>query len=91
MSNVIKFEIETDANYTAEEKIELLDAFLDFMARTDSDIIDGTEEVEIVSKAAVLNGDNTKKDEIIQEFLKEASITVNVSRDGENLFVGTIG
>ncbi len=91
MSNVIRFEIETDANYSAEEKVELLDAFLEFMAETDSDIIDGTEDVKIVSKASVLNGDNAKKDEIIQEFLKEASISVSVSRDGEDVFVGTIG
>lgn len=91
MSNVIRFEIETDANYNTEEKLELLDAFLEFMNGIDQEVIDGTEEVKIVSKASVLNGDNAKKDEIIQEFLKETSVTVSISRDGEELFVGTVG
>lgn len=85
MGNVIKFEIDTDANYTHEEKEGLLENFLAFMQEEDPDVIEGTESVSIVDSN--IAGNVQSKDEIIAEFLEKATLTTTaiLAADGETL------
>ncbi|GHF92231.1 hypothetical protein [Streptomyces griseosporeus] len=91
MTNIIRFEIATDAPYSEDEKDALLEDFLDFMKGADGDVIEGTESVKIVSKddakKPVISDEQRK--EIIGEFLADTTISVSVVlQDGDGLVVG---
>lgn len=74
MTNIIRFEIKTDAPYTEKEKTELLENFFDFMQGVDGDVIEDSENVEILDV-----DDASTKQEVIQEFLDGATFETRLS------------
>lgn len=88
MPNVIRFEIETEAPYSKDEKEALLDSFLTFMQEEDPDVVEGTEEIEIVPSGtpkAVITEE--QKRAIVDELLQKATVSggVTLSFDGETV------
>lgn len=83
MSNIIKFEVETDANYDDEETQELLDAALAFFKGVDADVVDGTESIEIVD-SNVISGEDDKVLAKAKELIQNGILKLNVSLDIED-------
>lgn len=80
MPNVIRFEIETDAPYTSDEKAALLDDFQSFMEDADADVLTPTAKISIVDKSdenGSVISDEIKK-QIIDEFVAGARIEFQV-------------
>lgn len=75
MTNIIKFEIETDASYNSSEKEDLLDEFLAFMKKVDQDVIDGTESIEIVDSSEA----TVSVEDKVQEALESTGLVGTVT------------
>lgn len=75
MTNIIKFEIETDASYNSSEKEDLLDEFLTFMKKVDQDVIDGTESIEIVDSSEA----TVSVEDKVQEALESTGLVGTVT------------
>lgn len=89
MTNIIKLEIDTDDSYTAEEKEDLLEAFLEFIQDKDPSVVEGTESIRIVSSDEVSNSDEEKVDARVIELLKTGTLSMQVSlvdKNGEEVF-----
>lgn len=82
MGKLIKFEIETEANYDEDEMEGLLNSLTDFVSSLDPDVVSGTESVEIVDSNS--SSENPSKDEIIRNFLAGADVTVSLNITGED-------
>lgn len=79
--SIIKFEVETEAAYDEAETEELLDAALAFFKGVDGDVVDGTESLEIVDSNSNSNSseiDEDRKQEIIEEFLKNGDFEADI-------------
>lgn len=80
MANEISLKIKTDAPYTSEEKQELLEAFIDFMMEADGDVDAESAEISIQAEGASSSPiSESAKREIIEEFLKNSSVTARVT------------
>lgn len=77
MSNVIRFEIETEANYTASEREALLDSFLEFISETDGDVIEGTEDLKIID--INIAGNVQSVEEKVQEAMESTGLVGVIS------------
>jgi hypothetical protein len=74
----LRFEIDTDASYTADEIEELQNSWVSWMTDVDPDADGDTADVRIVKPS-------TNRDEEIVKFLDEATITVRLKVDGEGI------
>lgn len=88
--NKLSFSIETDAPYSDEEMEQLKIDFIDFMS-VDDDADKSTAQVSISDAddaAPVAKVTDEQKQEIIEEFLKNATFvaSLNVSLDGDDMF-----
>lgn len=83
----LRFEIDTDASYDADELEELQNVFTDWFQVVDADADADTADVRIVDASS----DDDKKQGIIDDFLKNTTISVSVSLDGEELLQGSVG
>ena len=84
--NRIKFLIDTDAPYTASEIEDLLSAFVEFMVEQDGDVNVNAADVEVFDVDSAEDGISAeKKKEIVEEFLKNASVISTVSISDENV------
>lgn len=91
MANIIKFEIKTDAPYSDEEQIELLENFVAFMADGDDDIIEDSEKLSVVDENEIPDESDKIRAQAI-ELIKSGTllvgVTLNDADDEEILSIG---
>lgn len=85
MANVITLSIKTEAPYSEAEKLDLLEAFVQFIGETDSDVIEDSESLSIVPEGEVdTERDDDIREQAVENFMKSARIRVEVQIADEN-------
>jgi hypothetical protein len=80
MTNILKFEIETDAYYSDKEKLDLLEEFLGFIRGIDDEVIEDSEKFSVVDKDdATPEVPDSVKNEIVREFLDNAAFETKLT------------
>lgn len=77
MANILRFEIKTDAPYSDEEQIGLLEDFYAFVRSNDDDVIEDSEKLEIVDENDVPDDSEKIRTEAI-ELIRNGTLTMSV-------------
>jgi hypothetical protein len=96
MTNILKFQIETDAFYRSDEKEVLEEGFVAWIRGEDEEVIDGTENVSVTDKNVSNDADPVISDEVraivIKEFLEAAKLEIEIDariRNGNGVYVAS--
>lgn len=77
MANTLRFEVDTEAPYSDEEKIDLLEAFWVFVRENDADVIEDSEKLEVIDKNDIPDDSEKIRTEAI-ELIRNGTLTMSV-------------
>lgn len=78
MANILKFEIKTEAPYSDEEQIDLLESFVAFMRGGDDDIVEDSEKLSVIDENDVPDESDKIRAQAI-ELIKLGTLNVGVT------------